>query len=164
MSLIGRIDLALLVRTDAFVGWNRDRGRADQWLLAAACLDMSIALVIAALLIETASNPGVSPLSQSGYIVIAFLFGFLRSRELRSISELSAKPEGAMQARVGEEDARRTNIVVMMALLAMSAISFGTSDIAFLLAVATMGAAHYFKAAEPPPPATRREDTMAPTG
>ena len=157
MSLVERIDLALLVRADAFVAWNRDRGRADQWSLARACHDMAIALVLAAALVDASTSRTTSPLEMTGYAVIGALFLYVRRRERRIMDELSRARDGAMRARVEDADWRHTNILVVAGLALLGVISFAPADVPFIAAVVTMDASFYLKAAVPPPPAPRTD-------
>lgn len=148
MSLTERIDLALLARADAFVAWNRSRGAADQWELAKAGADISLALLLAAAVVDHAAQPGSS---QIGYLFIGALFLFVRQRERRTIARLSGMPDGAFRARRSEKDQRQLNLVIMAGLVLLCLLAFDAGNLLFLASVAALDACNYFKAAATPP-------------
>lgn len=161
MSLMERIDEAVLLRFDRLMAWSRDRGSADQWQFAHCCLDVSLAILIASFVVGIWEDEEAGTSPQFGYALLFFVFGFLRSREKRSIDALSTSDAGAMQARVTEAGLRQTNIAIMLCLAVLSLPTHAMSDLLFMLSVMTFDATLYCKAADPPPPARREDAELA---
>lgn len=160
MTFLERLDARLLGWADRFVAWNRDRGRADQWEMARASLDIGYAMLFATYLLALYATRTYFS-THALYLFLFAVFWFVRKRETTSIRRLSSMKDGAARARITEARMRMGNALVFIALAALSLIDTRVSDISFLIAIATFDAALYLKAAEPPPPAKRTEVRLA---
>lgn len=155
--MIDRIDAWTLGVFDSFVGWNRDRGRADQWTMAIAALDMALALLAAALAVII--NDG----SSSGYgallllVVMPFSFGFIYNRERKDIARLRSSANGAITARLRDGGTRRSNLVLLLIVTVAQSLSPDIGGTMLLIAITVMDSALYLKGAMPPPPTRRIE-------
>lgn len=161
MSVIEQLDQWILNRIDRFVAWNRDRGRADQWAIAEACLDMGFAMFVASFILTMFSDQPLSLLTSVFYVGLFFMLGFMRSHERRLIRRLSAAEKGSQQVRVGEASLRQTNLVILAIMMLLWLPNADAGDVMFIVSVTVFDLTHYFKAADPPPPARRSEADIA---
>lgn len=157
--MIDKIDEWLLSRFDRFVGWNVHRGRADQWDLARAALDMGAALMATSVAFSIYLAPRVDLGVVAISVLLPIAFGVIYSRQKTDIERLRGRENGAVTSRVGEATARRSNIFFIMLIALFTALSRDVDDVLFLMSMAVVDTTLYFKGALPPPPPT----TMART-
>lgn len=152
MSLLERIDESLLHRFDTFVAWNLERGRADQWHLAAAAFDIGLGLLVAGFIVDLALSYQMMPWRQAFYIILLFIFGFAWSKERRSVHILSRREDGARRARIVETQKRQNGIIAMTIVGAIIMNSMAIADSTLFVTALIFEMGLYLKAAEPPPP------------
>lgn len=157
--IIASFDAWLLARADRIVAWSRDRGSGDQWQFAYACLDAGMAMFVVKVLLgfREAGGQVVTTFMDA---MLLLLFVYLRTQQRRSIARHAASATGAARARVGEEHARHTNLLILIMLIGVAFIHPQASDAAFVAAIVSFDLALYFKAADPPPPAHRHEPSI----
>lgn len=152
---LDRIDGMLLLQADRLTAWNRDRGRADQWRMAEASLDIAIWFIIASFVLRQIED--FSGFMLGFQVIMAWIFTRLRTRERASIARMERDPMGAHRARVGEVQSRHLNVflVILMTILNIAMRDIG--DILFMCGFCCITASLYLKAADPPPPPRRSE-------
>jgi len=162
--MLDRLDQWLLTRFDLLVGWNRDRGGADQWSMSRFAGEASVGVNVAgAILLAHAGGGDALDVFARGVLLISIVAAVLAGR--RSSHRYAAMRDGAMRARVVERPLRRVLIVLTAAMTCASLDHPALDDAAVALSLLLLDASIYLKAAVPPPPSTPREKKarLAPT-
>lgn len=155
--MLDRLDQWLLTRFDLFVGWNRDRGAGDQWQLARAAGDASLALNAAGMILLVQGGGGGDALDMAARILLLVAVGWSTIVGRRSVTRYERARDGALRARIVERPLRRILIVLTAAMLVSFLDHPAIDDVAVALSLMLLDASVYLKAATPPPPADRTE-------
>lgn len=154
--MLDRLDQWLLTRFDLLVGWNRDRGGADQWDMSRFAGEASVGFNVAgAILLAHVGAGDAMDVFARGVLFVSVVAAVLAGR--RSAHRYAMMRDGAMRARMVERPVRRVLIVLTAAMICASLDHPAKDDVAVALSLLLLGASIYLKAAVPPPPSTPRE-------
>jgi hypothetical protein len=150
-------DEILLDLSDHVVGWNRDRGAADQWEIARALADMHLVLLIASALCSVYEDMGTTSLVL--LVVVLPLIGTMnRWEERKAIRRLESSSTGAQTARLKGVASRYYCLVASLGFGVRGVWHMEPMALFFALGMTCLGACQYAKASMPPPPTRRTED------
>lgn len=150
----------LLKKFDAFVGWNRDRGRAGQWDLALASLDVSLLVLVAGAATSIHLQQRFNASTIMLMAMVPLYYGLITREQKIDIRRLRDRDNGALTARIKDANMRCWNLGTLLAIALVGGLSHYTvGDFSYMAAMMATNAAFYLKGALPPPPAPPKVET-----